>query len=151
MNYLVNHPDFINKNLILQVNLLGIKIIYNNEILKLKWGKVNISDNNNNNRTLKLKDFILTSPKLFIDNEIEKNIIPEFSPLTFLFLFPSLVLFLYGPIGIAFGTLNMFYIRNLFLITNNKFKNFLISSLICISNFFLTFLFLIILNKIINF
>ncbi|MDP0492911.1 MAG: hypothetical protein Q7K48_01145 [Fusobacterium sp. JB021] len=151
MNYLVNHPDFTNKNLILQINLLGIKIIYNNEILKLKWGKVNILDNNNNKRTLKLKDFILTSPKLFIDNEIEKNIIPEFSPLTFLFLFPSLVLFLYGSIGIAFGTLNMFYIRNLFLITNNKFKNFLISSLICISNFFLTFLFLIILNKIINF
>ncbi|MDP0489094.1 MAG: hypothetical protein Q7K47_00080 [Fusobacterium sp. JB019] len=69
MNYLVNPPDFINKNLILQVNLLGIKIIYNNEILKLKWGKVKISDNNNN-RSLKLKDFILTSPKLFIDNEI---------------------------------------------------------------------------------
>lgn len=150
MNFKIKHPDFLKKDLILSVTFFKINILYDQQILILKWGKVNILDDYNNNRSLKLKDLILTSPKILIDKKLEINVLPKISSLIFIFLFPSILLFLYGPVGIVLGVLNMFYIRNLFIIKQDKFKNCLISLIITFFSFILTFFILFMLNLILN-
>lgn len=146
MNFLVKHPDFSKRKLTLCINFFSINIIYDNKPLSLKWGKANILDDYNNKRTIKLKDYILVPPKILIDKTTKIDIIPQLSPIIFVFLFPSLLLFFYGPVGIVIGVLNMFYIRNLFIIKKNKFKKFFIACGICGISFLTTFFILFILS-----